>query len=130
MHMQGRPQTIKKDRKDRDDRDRLNRKISIRKTEATARNRKYFNGNLLRATGTAQKTETYQKYSMTHHTLPTVFKMATSTELNTVRFIFVQKYDYLHNKFSHDYKSNFVRLNCWKKIGDEFGVHAGEAEKK
>ena len=53
------------------------------------------------------------------------------TELNTVRFIEkVQKYDYLYNKFSDDYKNKFVRLNCWKKIGDKFGVDAAEAEKK
>ena len=54
------PRTIEKDRKDRDDRDRLDSKISIRKTETIARDRKYFNGNHFRATGATQKTETTQ----------------------------------------------------------------------
>ena len=71
---QGRPQTIEKHRKDRDNCDRLDRKFSIRKTETIARDRKYFNGNHFRATGTTQKTETTQKYPMMHRTLPTVFQ--------------------------------------------------------
>ena len=58
--LQRRPRTIQKDRKDRDDRDRLDRKMSIRKTKTIARDRKYFNGNHFRATGTNKKTETTQ----------------------------------------------------------------------
>ena len=71
---QGRPRTIEKDQKDRDDRDRLDRKTSIRKTETIARDREYFNGNHLRATGTTQKTKTTQKYPTMHRTFPTVFQ--------------------------------------------------------
>ena len=71
---QGRPRTIEKDRKDRDDRDRLDRKISIRKTETIAKDRKCFNGNHIRATGTTQKTNTIQKYPTMHRTFPTVFQ--------------------------------------------------------
>ena len=71
---QRRPRTIEKGRKDWDDRDRLDRKISIRKTEMIARNRKCFNGNHFRATGTTQKTETIQKYLTMHRTYPTVFQ--------------------------------------------------------
>ena len=71
---QGRPRTIQKDRKDRDDRGRLDRKISIRKTETIAKDRKCFNGNHFRATGTTQKTEKIQKYPTMHRTFPTVFQ--------------------------------------------------------
>ena len=60
-----RPRTIEKDRCDRD---RLDRKVSIRKTETIARERKCFNGNHFRATGTTQK------YLTMHRTFPTVFQ--------------------------------------------------------
>ena len=42
---QEQPRTIEKYLKDRDDRDGLDRKISIRKTETIAKDRRYFNGN-------------------------------------------------------------------------------------
>ena len=88
---QRRPRTIEKDRKDRDtavsratfslsmritqdDCDRLDRKISIGKTETIAKDRKCFNGNHFRATGRIQETETTQKYPTMHRTFPTVFQ--------------------------------------------------------
>ena len=87
---QGRLQTIEKDRKDRDDRDRLDKKISVRKTETIARDRKYFNGNHFRATGATQKTETTQNIPQCAVLCSVLCsKMAGSTELflNKERFM-------------------------------------------
>ena len=64
----------KKDRKDWDNRDRLDRKISIRKTETIAKDRKCFNGNHVQVTGMTQKTDTIQIYPTMHRTFPTVFQ--------------------------------------------------------
>ena len=42
----------------------------------------------------------------------------------------VQKYENLYNKFSRDYKDRFMRVNCFKEIGEKFQMDAAEAEKK
>ena len=42
----------------------------------------------------------------------------------------IQKYECLYNKLCKDYKNKFIRLNCWKKIGEKFQVTPDEAEKK
>ena len=42
----------------------------------------------------------------------------------------VQKYPSIYNKFCKDYKNKFMRMNCWKAIGEKFGLDAAEAEKK
>ena len=42
----------------------------------------------------------------------------------------IQKYECLYNKLCKDYKNKFIRLNCWKKVGEKFQVTPDEAEKK
>lgn len=42
----------------------------------------------------------------------------------------VQKYDYLYNKFSKDYRDRFMKLNCWTKIAQKFDLSPFDAEKK
>ena len=42
----------------------------------------------------------------------------------------IQKCECLYNKLCKDYKNKFIRLNCWKKIGEKFQVTPDEAEKK
>ena len=42
----------------------------------------------------------------------------------------VQMYACLYNKFNKQYKNKFVGLNCWRKIGEKFGIEPAEAEKK
>ncbi|XP_078357367.1 uncharacterized protein LOC144642263 [Oculina patagonica] len=42
----------------------------------------------------------------------------------------VQKYQCLYDKFSKDYKNKYVRLNCWKAIGEKFGMDPPEAERR
>ena len=42
----------------------------------------------------------------------------------------IQKYDCLFNKFSRDFKDKFKKLNCWKKIGDKFGMTPQDVESR
>lgn len=56
---------------------------------------------------------------------------ASSEDFNTALFMEeVQRYECLYNKYSKDYKNKFVRLNCWKKLGENFGLAPEGAEKK
>ena len=60
------------------------------------------------------------------------FKMASgSVNFNSALFMEeIQKYECLHNELCKDYKNKFIRLNCWKKIGEKFQATPDEAEKK
>ena len=42
----------------------------------------------------------------------------------------VQKYNCIYNKYSKDFKNKFIKINCWKKIGEKFCISPEEAEKK
>ena len=41
----------------------------------------------------------------------------------------VQKYECIYNKFSNDYKNEYISLNSWKAIAEKFGLDAPEAER-
>ena len=52
-------------------------------------------------------------------------------ELNTCLFMEeVQKHESLYNTFSKDYKNKYVRVNYWKKIGENFAISPEQAENK
>ena len=58
-------------------------------------------------------------------------KMSDNVEFSTALFMEeVQTYECLYNKFNKQYKNKFVRLNCWRKIAEKFGIEPAEAEKK
>ena len=42
----------------------------------------------------------------------------------------IQRYEWLYNKFSKDYKNRRTRENAWETIGQKFVLTAEEAEKK
>ena len=42
----------------------------------------------------------------------------------------VQKYPCLYNKFCKEYKDKYIKINCWRKIGEKFSLTPEEAEKK
>ena len=86
----------------------------------------------------SQTIGTIEGYPRNHHSYPMIHilllmcsKMAASTtELNTSLFMEeVQKYPSIYNKFCKDYKNKFIRMNCWKAIGEKLGLDAAEAEK-
>ena len=41
----------------------------------------------------------------------------------------VQKYDYIYNKYSCDYKNKFMKYNCWQTIVSKFDLTPKDAEK-
>ena len=52
-------------------------------------------------------------------------------ELNTCLFMEeVQKHESLYNTFSKDYKNKYVKVNYWKKIGENFAISPEQAENK
>ena len=54
-----------------------------------------------------------------------------SDNFNSALFIEeIQKYECLYNKLCKDYKKEFIRLNCWKKIREKSQVTPDKAEKK
>ena len=42
----------------------------------------------------------------------------------------VQKYPCLYNKFCKEYKDKYIKINCWRKIGEKFSLTPEEAEEK
>ena len=57
--------------------------------------------------------------------------MSDNVEFSTPLFMEeVQMYECLYNKFNKQYKNKFIRLNCWRKIAEKFGIEPAEAEKK
>ena len=42
----------------------------------------------------------------------------------------MQKYNCLYNKYSKSYKDKYIKISCWKKIGEKFDLSAADAEKK
>ena len=42
----------------------------------------------------------------------------------------VQKYDYLYNRNSRDYKDKYKKLNAWSEVGEKFDMTPREADKK
>ena len=74
-------------------------------------------------------------FRMSQNTPLLFFKMAAEVEGNvkcSVTFFMeeLQRYEFLNNKFSKDYKNKQVRDNCWLAMGKKFNMTAEEAEKK
>lgn len=42
----------------------------------------------------------------------------------------MQRYDYLYNKGSKDFKNKYMKIKCWAKIEEVFGITAADAEAK
>ena len=54
--------------------------------------------------------------------------MSENGELSTTLFMEeVQLYECSYNKFNKPYKNKFLRLGCWRKIADKFGIEPAEA---
>ena len=67
-----------------------------------------------------EKIEAIQNYPIIPHSV-SKWRCQQSFLLNTADFMEeMRNYECLYNKFSRDYKNNFFRLNCWKKIGEKF----------
>ena len=51
-------------------------------------------------------------------------------QVNTVEFCKVPKYECLYNRSNKDYKNERINVNCWRKIGEKFGITPEDAVKK
>lgn len=55
----------------------------------------------------------------------------SNDQVNTAEFCEeVQKYECLYNKFNKGWKNKHINANCWRRIGEKFGITPEDAEKK